>query len=593
MQYRYQILVIIVKLWPLHLHIRRFGVQIGGEEDFEDEDTSQAAPFTITYTPLDSQSICSSEPHPLDNLHSCSTASLIENSLLSQQPLTPWCFHRSAPPEIHMSPARAKFLADHREDSLFKEEIESKPEKEKKSSGWWKGMANSPLMKMIKSQTTDHLDKRSSASDGSGGSESGAAGTLGGFVASPSLHNIVSQVKRGYDEVVREGGVSSKLRLGMSSIYQEVKGIQRSTGLLGSGQIFGGEADDPQTVQINQENSVFQLDSGSADTLLHEKFWTDGLFEKDEETPSTSKILDVTMCVATPCPHCHLMIYDEDIMAGWKVEDQNMNTECPYCQIVSTGTKEQPGCFAPMLHINFQWKNNCRVSWYQPHLKGSADTNEASNDQELPPALTVAFISPIVLRRELETLVAQDMLSFKNKSLMESHPIVFWNLVYFLRRLALPSHLFSWIGSNVHIRCVYDRPTFHPSAPPLYISNQAYSNLTLLNSHTSRESSRKQVTTSVGESNMFKAIQALVNESRTVDDGNVVLSAHFPIFRDIQFASIDEYGRALNRCNLDDAYQTEFDRLPPRIKPLLPIQDNPSPLLNRACKMIFVPLDLF
>lgn len=58
-----------------------------------------------------------------------------------------------------------------------------------------------------------------------------------------------------------------------------------------------------------------------------------------------------------------------------------------------------------------------------------------------------------------------------NKSLQQSHPIVFWNVLYYTRRLSLPTHLPSWLGTKVHVRCVYDVPEIHTDKPPLYFVN--------------------------------------------------------------------------------------------------------------------------
>ncbi|CAJ0570034.1 unnamed protein product, partial [Mesorhabditis spiculigera] len=210
------------------------------EED--EEDRLRTAPFIITSTPLDESRKMSENrevktPEPSEEKE-------VRNPLMPRHenadPLG--ALHpdrnqhhdherqKSAPPDVGMSPARAKFLADHTEERLFKEEGDKKLDKEKKS-GWFSGMgkniANSPLMKMIRSQTTDQLDKKSINSDGS--SDNGTS--LGNFVASPSLHNIVSQVKKGYDEVVREGGECTKhgmIRNGQTHIVEFFGLHQRS-----------------------------------------------------------------------------------------------------------------------------------------------------------------------------------------------------------------------------------------------------------------------------------------------------------------------------------------------------------------------------
>jgi hypothetical protein len=87
----------------------------------------------------------------------------------------------------------------------------------------------------------------------------------------------------------------------------------------------------------------------------------------------------------------------------------------------------------------------------------------------------VPFLNPLVLRRELETLLAADSLVLTQPSVRSSHPIIFWNMVYYCRRLDLPSHIYGWIASNVHVRCVYDLLELHseaePSCLPIYFAN--------------------------------------------------------------------------------------------------------------------------
>jgi len=61
----------------------------------------------------------------------------------------------------------------------------------------------------------------------------------------------------------------------------------------------------------------------------------------------------------------------------------------------------------------------------------------------------------LVLRRELETLLIEDGLSILGRPSMRiSHPIIFWNMFYYCRRLELPTHLLTWVSPAVVIHCV-------------------------------------------------------------------------------------------------------------------------------------------
>ena len=56
--------------------------------------------------------------------------------------------------------------------------------------------------------------------------------------------------------------------------------------------------------------------------------------------------------------------------------------------------------------------------------------------------ISVPYISPLVLRRELETVLDKEGDSCLTTPLLpELHPIIYWNLIYFFHRIAVPSHL--------------------------------------------------------------------------------------------------------------------------------------------------------
>ena len=63
--------------------------------------------------------------------------------------------------------------------------------------------------------------------------------------------------------------------------------------------------------------------------------------------------------------------------------------------------------------------------------------------------MTVAYLSPLVLRKELESLLENEGEAVLSQpQLLDSHSIIFWNLVWYFQRLGLPSNLLQLIRSS-------------------------------------------------------------------------------------------------------------------------------------------------
>lgn len=209
-------------------------------------------------------------------------------------------------------------------------------------------------------------------------------------------------------------------------------------------------------------------------------------------------------------------------MAGWSTaDDANLNSICPLCN----------SPFAPTLKISLRPRDveQLASSWYRPlsakfsarksptaaahpldtraeeqpaksggfdhplseSFVGQTQTNGVPQTPEgdtenavrfvwnfnpqiiagIQQDISVPFLSPLVLRKELELLMAAGPLVLAQTSLRHSHPIIFWNLLFYCRRLDVPTHLFGWISPHVHIRCVYDLPELHaPDMMPIYVN---------------------------------------------------------------------------------------------------------------------------
>lgn len=496
--------------------------------------------------------------------------------------------------KVAMSPSRAKFLADHESLPFSDDSACINDSRGERSGSWLKGLTNSPMFKKMIRSTTFETSKPTQPEG--------------------SIHSLVHQVKKGYDGVVKEVKMPNKIM----SLVNEVSKFNKSS--TSNDPLYYNEKEERNEMVVNPEDPAYQLDRGVTGKILGEEFWMREVNlqlrrqrEREErgETPSKQKTLfgeetpiEVTISSATVCHNCGFVIYDEEIMAGWKVDDQNLNTVCPHCKgannIEPGDTSEEPAnvVFAPHLTVEIR-KRLTRIPTHSYYRQGGLPTSpdvefdEEDEDSVCFQSFTIEFVSPLVLRAVLERLILANRDVLKDPSLIKESPIVFWNLVYYMRRLALPSHMYSWIAPTHHIRCRYDVPELHQKIIPLYFHNPR---------HEKRFSGQCQlaadvwngVVNDVKENNLCGAIRKLIDRIRCKKpDGAIGVRDHFPIFRDIHFAAVDNFGSGLLRDNLYTQYDNQFLMIPPKIRDLLPINDAPITQVTRACAKIFIPLDLF
>lgn len=108
-------------------------------------------------------------------------------------------------------------------------------------------------------------------------------------------------------------------------------------------------------------------------------------------------------------------------MAGWSAEDSNLNTTCHACGKVTV----------PFLNI-FIISEELR----------SKQSMVAKQQQQQSDVITVPYLNPLVLRKELENILVQEGdLALAKTSFVEEHPIIYWNLVWYMDRIDVSTHL--------------------------------------------------------------------------------------------------------------------------------------------------------
>lgn len=101
--------------------------------------------------------------------------------------------------------------------------------------------------------------------------------------------------------------------------------------------------------------------------------------------------------------------------------------------------------------------------------------------KELLEPITVPYLNPLVLRKELESVLSQegDACLTKHK-FIEEHPIVYWNLIWYFERINLMSHLPDlWLGNDkkkeqinysaVGVKTMWDNERLHMDRLPMYL----------------------------------------------------------------------------------------------------------------------------
>ncbi|KAJ0066412.1 hypothetical protein NL108_013045, partial [Boleophthalmus pectinirostris] len=174
-------------------------------------------------------------------------------------------------------------------------------------------------------------------------------------------------------------------------------------------------------------------------------------------------LFQILMSSCSLCRSCDSLVYDEEIMAGWSSDDSNLNSTCPFCnapfvpllnaQICDPGPVAPPTgaqCNGVSEDSEGSETSSCSESRGNQTTVGGASPRVGGASAQLgSPQVTVAYLSPLVLRKELESLLENEGESVLARStLLEHHSILFWNLLWVFSRLQLPSHLLQLVRSS-------------------------------------------------------------------------------------------------------------------------------------------------
>ncbi|KAF4102665.1 hypothetical protein G5714_015548 [Onychostoma macrolepis] len=312
--------------------------------------------------------------------------------------------------------------------------------------------------------------------------------------------------------------------------------------------------------------------------------------------------IEVQMSSCSLCRSCNSLVYDEEIMAGWTSDDSNLNTTCPFCSAPFVPLLNAEICdLGPVCSVernNLSTEDELENIMRPPsapddtlqHLcNGVRETDSSSetssqSESSVPsvggaPQVTVAYLSPLVLRKEMESLLENEGEAVLSQvQLLDSHSILFWNLVWYFTRLGLPSNLLQLLrtspltarltqgseGTAVRVRLMWD--TLTPDSeqwPPLYMLWRIHSGVPMRSyswrhhNHPFSLNFLEEVLRWIGMNEVHKAI-TLFLDAVAKQPGTPRIQRS--LYREMLFLTLAAMGKD-HVASFDKRYKTAYQRL--------------------------------
>ncbi|KAM9753780.1 C-myc promoter-binding protein isoform 2-T2 [Menidia menidia] len=387
-------------------------------------------------------------------------------------------------------------------------------------------------------------------------------------------------------------------------------------------------------------NRVFRHNSFSGGLALTSKapHTPDSSPDTSRFQPSPNYTLEVLMSSCSLCKTCDCLVYDEEIMAGWTADDSNLNSTCPFCGtaflpflnieikdlrpqnrscVRSNPVKEEDT--SPLLSPEVEMSaddcvaQSCAAPPQRQENSGSAGmTAAASTAASTPDQVTVPYLSPLVLWKELESLLVNEGdQALSCPSVVDQHPIVFWNLVWYFKRLELPSNLPALIPASQHcnkgdqtsqiissedskqvlVRIMWDNLRLHQDkVQPCYVLWNTHCANSLIRSGLCEEG---QVFTvellqgfvrSIKKSDVYQPMSQIIQ----LLGPELGFTRQRSLYRDLLFLTLVALGKSnININAFDREYRLAYDRLSPNLVKLTHNCDRPPGAGVMECRRTF------
>uniref|UniRef100_A0A6G1SAZ4 C-myc promoter-binding protein n=1 Tax=Aceria tosichella TaxID=561515 RepID=A0A6G1SAZ4_9ACAR len=204
-----------------------------------------------------------------------------------------------------------------------------------------------------------------------------------------------------------------------------------------------------------------------------------------DKVESDKLAIEIRMSTCSRCNVCQSLLFDEEIMERWSHHESNLNTKCRYCRTkivplmtIQVEDRRFPNDGSRRININNDYTKKADTAGDLVDLKPEKNDkrpqdpplvdvgqDSANSDCRLTrkPStglsewssqdFTVPYLSPIVLRKELESVFESSGDNCtSNSRFVDEHPIIFWNLLWYFSRINVPTHLALLCLSSKSIR---------------------------------------------------------------------------------------------------------------------------------------------
>ncbi|XP_076144653.1 DENN domain-containing protein 4C isoform X2 [Alosa pseudoharengus] len=226
-----------------------------------------------------------------------------------------------------------------------------------------------------------------------------------------------------------------------------------------------------------------------------------------------------------------------------------------------------------------------------------------------PKPVSVPYLSPLVLRKELESLLENegDQVIYTHKFLSQ-HPILFWNLLWYFRRLDLQSNLPGLIltsehcnngvqlpqsslsadSKQVYIQLLWDNTNLHQEpTEPLYMLWRSFMERKGTLDPTDHQETRtllNSIVRSIQTNDVYSPINLLLREVKRHPE----VKRQRSIYREILFLSLVSLGREnIDVEAFDREYRQAFDELSAEQQKALSPMDRPPNKSVQWCLKTF------
>ncbi|XP_069482063.1 DENN domain-containing protein 4C isoform X2 [Ambystoma mexicanum] len=224
-----------------------------------------------------------------------------------------------------------------------------------------------------------------------------------------------------------------------------------------------------------------------------------------------------------------------------------------------------------------------------------------------PLPVSVPYLSPLVLHKELESLLENEGDQVIHSStFINQHPIIFWNLVWYFRRMDLPSNLPGLILTSEHcnggvqlpqtslsqdsklvyVQLLWDNINIHQQpGEPLYVCwrnlNSAVKKPAVFDDQHESRSLLENITLSIQHNDVIKPISLLVHKCKPDEKRQ-------SLYREILFLSLVSLGREnIDIEAFDSEYRIAYKGLPAELLSKMHKIDAPPSSNVEWCRKLF------